>query len=134
MRSLNKLNSISLEEKYTAKCPFTCDKWNFGNFGVGIENSEINFSEYGSFVKSSFIRNCEFFSSGNLPYTIQGLLKNSLSHGSANPRQDVFGGKSNSEENFPCYIDGDYTFEGSYADFINTDKNLEVGAASIRRL
>ena len=120
-----------LLEKNNADNPFfTCDKWYFEGYTEStIGNSSIKFSEYRSFVKDSFLRNCEFFSSGNLPHTIESTSDDFFQSWSSKLKtHDVFGREVRlGGEISMCYIDGDHTFEGSFRDFLNTDKNLEVG-------
>jgi len=110
---------------------FSCDKWIFegaetdGNIG----NSPILNKQYREFVKSSFIRNVEFFSPQNKPYAIEVFSDEFFEiwekHESVN---DVFcrnvqlGGQISF-----CYIDGNHTYEFARRDFDNVDRYLEAG-------
>jgi hypothetical protein len=110
---------------------FTCDKWIFEGTQDGgyLGKSQISHNEYREFVKSSYIKNTEFFSGGNKPYTMELFSddffelwrKNELS-------TDVFGRnvRLGGEISF-CYVDGNHTYQYARKDFENIDNYLVVG-------
>jgi len=55
---------------------FSCDKWIFegAENGGNLGDSQISHQQYHDFVKSNFIRNVEFFSPNNKPYTIESFF------------------------------------------------------------
>jgi hypothetical protein len=108
---------------------FTCDKWLFegGNGTLGL--TDISHNEYREFVKSNYLRNIQFFSRRDLPWTIE-LLSDEFFEAwmRREPVRDVLerpiklGGKFSF-----CYIDGAHTYEQSKRDFENCDANLVRG-------
>ncbi len=109
---------------------FTADKWDFEGYSdSNIGQSNVKFSDYKAFVKNSFIRNCEFFSSDKLPHTIESSSDEFFASWDQKlTKIDVFGRKTKLGGKFSmCYVDGNHTFEVSLRDFLNTDKNLEIG-------
>ena len=120
LKSQNKKNFI-----------YTADKWVF----EGAESDKflaascITHKEYREFVKNTYIRNVEFFSKGNIPYTIEEFSDDFFSRWNVKATVvDIFG--RNTLLGGPisfCYIDGNHTYEYAKRDFENTDKFLEIG-------
>lgn len=110
---------------------FCCDKWIFegaengGNLGA----RSISHKEYREYVKTSFMRNVEFFSNQNKPYAIEVFSddffdlwkKNKLVADVFDRKIQLGGGISFS------YIDGNHSYEYAKRDFENTDKYLDIG-------
>ncbi len=108
----------------------TCDRWIFETSSEGyIGKSNILHSDYRDFVRSNFIRNIDFFSTENKPYTIEAIsdhffelwrdraiVKDIIS------REIQLGGSISF-----CYVDGNHTYEFAKRDFENVDYFLEVG-------
>lgn len=111
---------------------FNCDKWIFeGSVTGGIipESIDITFENYREFVKGSYIRNIDFFSSKNKPYTIELNSDDFFSSWSQNEKlKDVFGRETQLGGNISfCYIDGNHTYDYVKRDFENTNKFLDIG-------
>ncbi|MCP9886994.1 class I SAM-dependent methyltransferase [Cyanobium sp. ATX 6A2] len=110
---------------------FCCDKWIFegSENGPNLGNSQISHKDYRNFVKSSFIRNIEFFSPDNKPFAVEQTSDEFFllwqKHAKAN---DIFGRTTilGGEIAF-AYIDGNHTYEFAKRDFKNIDKSLELG-------
>ena len=110
---------------------FSCDKWLFENAenGGNLGDSKISHQQYHEFVKSNFLRNVEFFSSNNKPYTIESFSDEFFELWKKEETvDDVFGRniKLGGEISF-CYVDGNHTYEFAKRDFNNVDQHLEVG-------
>lgn len=110
---------------------FTCDKWIFegAELGGNLGNSQVSHQQYREFVKSTFMRNVEFFSPQNKPCTVEAFSdaffdlwkKGEFVH-------DVFGRSIQLGGQFSfCYIDGNHTYEFAKRDFDNVDLYLEPG-------
>lgn len=109
----------------------TSDKWLFEGAERGgcLGDSQILHSEYREFVKSSFMRNVEFFSPHNKSYAIEeisddffGLWKRGATTQDVFGRSIQLGGKISF-----CYIDGNHTYAFARRDFENVDQYLELG-------
>jgi hypothetical protein len=109
----------------------SADKWIFGGVidDKNVGESHISFKEYSKFVKSSFKRNTEFFSSKNKPFTIEAFSDEFFELWDGNKKAiDVFnreiqlGGKISF-----CYIDGNHKYSFTKRDFVNVDKYLDIG-------
>jgi len=109
----------------------SCDKWLFegSENGVNLGDSLISHHHYREFVKSSFMRNVEFFSPNNKPYTIENtsdeffaLWKKGEKTCDVFGRDICLGGKISF-----CYIDGNHTYEFAKRDFDNVGQYLELG-------
>lgn len=112
---------------------FTCDKWEFeipkGESSECVAGSSLKFTEYMTLVKDSFVRNTQTFSRGDLPFTIEAFSQEFFSYWQQNKIiHDVFGRevRLGGPVSF-CYIDGNHSYEGVKADFLNCDSFLEVG-------
>lgn len=110
---------------------FSCDRWIFDGDEVEkrVGNSHITYEQYGEFVKSSFIRNVEFFSSERKPYTIESFSDEFFAlWEKAETVNDVFGRPVRLGGQFSfCYIDGNHTYAFAKRDFVNADRFLEIG-------
>lgn len=109
----------------------SCDKWIFegAENGGDIGDSHISHPDYSEFVKSSFMRNVEFFSPGSKPYAIErtsdeffALWRKSEMVSDVFGRDIRLGGKISF-----CYIDGNHTYEFVKRDFQNVDRYLDLG-------
>lgn len=109
---------------------FACDRWIFegaedgGSIGNGIPHPA-----YREFVKSSFVRNIEFFSGASKPYAIEmfsdeffALWRGRKSLSDVLGRAVTLGGPVSF-----CYIDGNHTYDFAKRDFTNTDEFLVGG-------
>lgn len=120
---------LSLKDK--KNMIISCDKWIFegAENGGNLGNSKITHTHYREFVKSSFMRNVEFFSPNNKPYTIERTSDEFFAlWGKGETICDVFGRsiRLGGKISF-CYIDGNHTYEFGKRDFGNVDQNLEIG-------
>ena len=109
----------------------TSDKWEFeGASSDGLlGNSIISHTDYKEFVKDSFKRNVQLFSSFNLPYPIPvfsddffHLWKNNTNLTDIFERNIQLGGVISF-----AFIDGNHTYDFAKRDFENVDKFLETG-------
>ena len=110
---------------------FSCDKWFFegAEDGRNLGKSEISHQAYREFVKSTFMRNVQFFSPKNKPYTIEKSSDEFFELWEKGETiKDVFGRniQLGGEISF-CYIDGNHTYEFAVRDFNNVDQYLESG-------
>jgi hypothetical protein len=128
--STNVINYLLLAQGKKNKI-FTCDKWSFegAESGWNLGVSQISHDQYREFVKSTYIRNIEFFSGQNKPYTIESFSDDFFSRWEKSETTcDVFGRniQLGGKLGF-CYIDGNHTYEFAKRDFENVDKYLDVG-------
>jgi hypothetical protein len=109
----------------------SCDKWIFegSENGGNLGGSQISHHQYREFVKSTFMRNVEFFSPNNKPYTIESTSDEFFALWQKGETTcDIFsrdirlGGKISF-----CYVDGNHTYEFAKRDFDNVTQNLELG-------
>lgn len=109
----------------------TCDKWLFqgSENGGTLGDSQISHHHYREFVKSSFMRNVEFFSPNKKPYTIEEISDDFFDLWEKEKETyDVFGRKISLGGKISfCFIDGNHTYEFAKRDFDNVDKYLELG-------
>ncbi|MFN6946600.1 MAG: class I SAM-dependent methyltransferase [Cytophagaceae bacterium] len=110
----------------------TSDKWMFegvGNQDGFLETSSLKHSEYRQYIKDSYIRNIKFFSSQNLPFTIEEFSDDFFKLWESNTlSKDVLGREVQLGGPISfSYIDGNHTYPFAKRDFINTDKFLEKG-------
>lgn len=110
----------------------TSDKWIFEGAEAGIgflDGCSINHARYREFIKETYIRNIQFFSKDNLPYTIEQFSDDFFSLWSQNKLEtDVMGRpvQLGGKISF-SYIDGNHTYEYARRDFENSDAFLETG-------
>jgi hypothetical protein len=110
---------------------FTSDKWQFENVNdrPALPNSPVSFSDYGTFVKESFIRNIKLFSPDDLPIAME-MFSDEFFEAWANNRtgNDVLGRRVTLGGPLSfCYVDGNHTYECAKRDFHNCDRFLEKG-------
>ena len=113
---------------------FTCDKWVFEGEGGGPEDRlaqgcDISVSEYRKFVRDSFVRGVEFFSSDNKPFAIEEFSDGFFELWRTNSTaREVFGRevKLGGPISF-CFIDGNHSYEYAKRDFENCHQFLEPG-------
>ena len=108
---------------------FNCDRWDFEGADGNVVDSSIPHSEFGTFVRDSYIRNVKMFSHRRLPYTIEMLSDDFFAAWKSNAKTtDVFGRstKLGGPISF-CYIDGNHEYDFARRDFENTDRFLEPG-------
>jgi hypothetical protein len=109
---------------------FSCDRWDFeGATAGGDIGNGISHQAYRDFVRTSFVRNVEFFSPRARPFTIE-LFSDEFfaAWRSATKTNDVFGREVTlgGPVSF-CYVDGNHTYEFAKRDFQNTDECLVPG-------
>jgi len=109
----------------------TADKWIFEGAEsiLNVGDSEILHADYKNFVIESFKRNVTFFSSSNIPYTIEVFSDEFFELWQSGEKvSDVFGREIQLGGKISlAYIDGNHTYEYAKRDFINTGKFLERG-------
>jgi len=110
---------------------FSCDKWFFegAEMSRNIGESEISFRQYREFVKANFIRNVEFFSPHNKPYTVEAFSDDFFKLWEKNETvSDVFGRNIQLGGKISFgYIDGNHNYNFVKRDFENLDRYLETG-------
>jgi Methyltransferase domain/Domain of unknown function (DUF4159) len=109
----------------------TSDKWLFegSENGGNLGGSQISHSQYREFVKTTFMKNVEFFSQHNKPYTIECISDDFFELWKKDEKvTDIFGRniKLGGKISF-CYIDGNHTYEFTKRDFENVAQYLELG-------
>jgi hypothetical protein len=109
----------------------TCDKWEFqgADREKEIEGLPLNHLEYQAFLKDTYKRNIEMFSSDELPYTVEMLSDEFFKAWSQKQATtDVFGRsiQLGGPISF-CYIDGNHDYDFAQRDFANCDQFLEKG-------
>lgn len=106
---------------------FSCDRWIFEGAAEGSTiGNGIAHPAYRDFVKSSFVRNVEFFSGASRPYAIEAFSDEFFDQWRARKTlTDVFGRTVTlgGPMSF-CYIDGNHTCAFAKRDFTNTDEFL----------
>jgi len=120
------------KEKHSVHNPLiTCDKWEFEDVKEGsmVGRSSISHVEYRKFIKEIYIRNINFFSYNDLPYTIE-LNSDDFFTAWRNLKevQDVLDRpiKLGGTISF-CYIDGNHSYNYVKRDFENCNEFLEKG-------
>ncbi len=110
---------------------FTCDGWKYEakNHPPLFPDSDVLFADYYAFIKSSYIRNTEFFSAGRLPHSIHLTSNEFFDEWRKNAvLTDIFGRSVQLGGNFAfCFINGDHAYEPAAQDFTNCDAHLETG-------
>ncbi len=109
----------------------SCDKWLFegSENGGDLGDSRISHHDYREFVKSTFMRNVEFFSPNNKPYTVEKLSDEFFALWEKGETVcDIFDRdiRLHGKISF-CYIDGNHTYEFAKRDFDNVSLYLEIG-------
>ena len=110
---------------------FTCDNWDVtGQHQRGrINGSDLTFPEYAAYVKASFLRNMEFFSPRNRPYTIEAASAGFFDKWSRGEEAtDVFGRtvRLGGPISF-CYVDAIHSGEAVRREFDSIDSCLDRG-------
>ena len=97
--------------------------------GGNIGKCEISHEQYREFVKLNFIRNVDFFSPYNKPYTVETFSDEFFELWKKNETvNDVFGRNINLGGAISfCYVDGNHTYIFAKRDFENVDRYLETG-------
>ena len=109
---------------------YTCDRWRFeGSEQGGFIGNGITHSAYRDYVKSSFVRNVEFFGGEPKPFAIEALSDEFFELWRTRAAlQDLFGRVVNLGGPIAlCYVDGNHTFEYAKRDFENCDEFLVAG-------
>lgn len=119
-RKYNRRNKLITSDKFTPE----------GGDGTGsIPGSSVNFSQLRAFIKESFIRNTEFFSSDASPCAIELFSDQFFSAWEKSEmRQDILG--RDIQLGGPLsfvYIDGNHQYDFAKRDFHNADRFLDVG-------
>jgi hypothetical protein len=110
---------------------FTCDNWDVTgrNDDGRIDGGELTFEEYAAYVRESFVRNVEFFSSRNRPFTIEAASEEFLERWRRNEdATDVFGRsvRLGGPISF-CYVDAIHSCEAVRKEFDSIDPHLDRG-------
>lgn len=106
---------------------YSCDRWEFeGATGDGTIGNGITHSAYREFVKSSFMRNVEFFGGDRKPHTIEVFSDEFFDLWRAGKAaKDVFGEEVVLGGPIAlCYVDGNHTYEFAKRDFCHVDEFL----------
>lgn len=110
-----------------------CDPWEFERTGASagpcLPNSALTFEAYRNFVKNTYLRNMEMFSSDNLPFTVEETSDRFFeAWRKKETRRDVFGRdiQLGGVISF-CFVDGNHSYEFVKRDFQNCDEFLEPG-------
>lgn len=111
---------------------FNCDKWVFEGTetgGIIPQSIDVSFEDYNDFVKASYIRNINFFSNSNKPFTIEEYSDDFFSLWEQNILvKDIFNRNVKLGGNISfCYIDGNHSYDYVKRDFENTDRFLDIG-------
>jgi hypothetical protein len=112
----------------------TCDKWKFEgaeNINEQLAGSTITHAQYKEFVRESFLRNLSFFSSERKDKnsTIEVFSDDFFSMWDSHVAvKDVFGKEVilGGKISF-AYVDGNHTYDYAKRDFLNVNKNLDLG-------
>ena len=110
---------------------YTCDNWDVtGRNETGSINGDgLTFQEYGAYVRAAYIRNVEFFSPGNRPYTVEMTSAEFFEKWSRGAEAtDVFGrtARLGGPISF-CYVDGVHSTEAVRREFESVDRWLDAG-------
>ena len=128
--STNLITYYKSKHRVTNKL-FTCDKWEFeGSESEYVGDSSVLFSNYKGLVRDSFLRNTHTSSGADLLFSIEAFSNEFFSlWKEGRVVQDIF--KRSIALGGPisfCYVDGNHSYDGAKADFLNCDAFLEVGS------
>lgn len=107
---------------------FSCDRWIL-SADPTVGGTPMTYSDYGKFIKESFMRNVQMFSWEELPHTIELYSEELFEAWAANQTvSDVFGRSTKLGGTLSfCYIDGNHSYASAKRDFENCDKFLVQG-------
>jgi len=110
----------------------TCDRWMFEGAEKAdnlLGGSRISHSKYREFVKQSYIRNIQFFSESNLPFTVEKFSDDFFDAWKLGAdEKDILGRPVHLGGSISfAYIDGNHTYDFAMRDFRNVDAFLEPG-------
>jgi hypothetical protein len=110
---------------------FTCDNWDVtGRRETGrINGGDLTFEEYAAYVRAAYVRNVEFFSRGNRPYTVEMSSAQFFEKWArGDEARDVFGraARLGGPISF-SYVDGVHSREAVRREFESLDAHLEPG-------
>jgi len=110
---------------------FTCDNWDVtGQQLTGrIEGSDMPFPDYAAFVKATYVRNVDFFSQRNRPYTIEAGSNEFFGKwGRGESAIDVFGRQARLGGPIGfCYVDALHACDAVRKEFESIDLHLDTG-------
>jgi hypothetical protein len=110
---------------------FTCDNWDVTGrqLRTRIGDSEIGFPEYARFVKSSYMRNINFFSASNRPHTIEAGSREFFARWAAGETlTDMFGRATSLGGPIGfCYVDGLHSYAAVRDEYETIDRYLVPG-------
>lgn len=110
----------------------TCDRWLFENAQQGNpigDSTFVTHDGYRFFVKETYLRNIQFFSKYDLPFTIEMFSDEFFEFWNQEKLCEDIMGRSvqlGGPISF-CYIDGNHSYEYAKRDFENCDRHLEPG-------
>lgn len=110
---------------------FTCDNWDVtGQQKTGhIEGSILTFPEYAGYVRAGFLRNVEFFSPANRPFTIESSSSEFFEKwGRGESVTDIFGRTARLGGSISfCYVDAIHSCEAVRREFDSIELYLDRG-------
>ena len=110
---------------------FTCDNWDVtGQNRTGpINGGGLTFSQYGAFVKTTFVRNLEFFSPSNRPFAVEASSEEFFRRWESREAvTDLFGRTVRLGGAIAfCYIDGEHSRAAVGREFASVDACMAPG-------
>jgi methyltransferase family protein len=116
----------SLDHNQRDNALWTCDPWNYGSGPMA--DSQISYETYETFVRDSFIRAVQTFST-SLPHAMHMTSAQLMEHWRRGDLiADVFGREAKCGGPLSlCYIDGEHDYENVKQDFERCDEFLVSG-------